>query len=193
MSLKSVADGKPGWRNRLKATRNALSHECRHGFSQRILARVCELPEIRLADTVFCFVSIGDEVDTRALINALQIVGKRVLVPSILPERRMIAVAFPGWSGLVPGALGILTPSDPIEFAGRIDVCITPGLGFSIAGGRLGYGRGYYDQWFTTHATGCRLAVAFECQVVADLPVNSSDEPVDLIATEERVIRVDRR
>lgn len=184
--------GKPGWRKRLKATRAALAAAHRRSFSQLILARVCELPELRLAGTVFCFVSLGDEVDTHGLIDVLQDAGKRILVPRILPEHRMIAVAFPGWTGLVPGTLGILTPPDSTEFAGPIDVCITPGLGFNMAGGRLGYGRGYYDEWFATHDATCRLGVAFECQLAAELPMNAGDMPVDLIATEERIIRIDR-
>ncbi|MGH8246659.1 MAG: 5-formyltetrahydrofolate cyclo-ligase [Gammaproteobacteria bacterium] len=183
---------KPALRERLKAVRAGLSAERRGTFSQRIRARVSELPEVRRAVTVFCFVSAADEVDTHMLIDILQDAGKRILVPRILPERRMIAVIFPGWLELEPGALGIPTPRAVIEFKGRIDVCITPGLGFSIAGARLGYGRGYYDRWFAAHDGGCRLALAFECQLVPDLPVNAGDMPVQLIATEERLIRIDR-
>jgi 5-formyltetrahydrofolate cyclo-ligase len=104
----------------------------------------------------------------------------------------MLAIEFPGWSALKPGTLGIPAPVSDRAFEGRVDVVITPGVGFTAAGDRLGMGKGYYDRWFAAHDYGLSVAICFECQLVAELPVSETDVPVDLIVTEQRVIRTAR-
>lgn len=166
----------------------ALADEARSVLGRRILARILELPETQAARTVFCFVSHGDEVDTHALIDHLLQSGKRVVIPRILPERRMIAVPFPGWKELVPGTLGIPAPAGDAAFEGTVDLCITPGLAFTVDGGRLGHGRGYYDRWLAEHAPIITVAPAFECQVVRELPMAAHDVRIDMVATEDRLL-----
>jgi len=189
MSQTARVEAKARLRRQLQAARAALSPALRRDFSERIRARVLAIPEVRHGATVFCFISHGTEADTHALLDALLRDGKTIVVPHVLPEHRMIAVRFGGWTDLRPGTLGIPTPTRAVEFSGDIDVCITPGIGFSVCGQRLGHGRGYYDQWFAGHAVRCKVAVAFECQLLAALPVNAHDVPVDAIATEQRLIR----
>jgi 5-formyltetrahydrofolate cyclo-ligase len=73
----------------------------------------------------------------------------------------------------------------------RIDVVITPGLAFDRAGRRLGYGGGHYDRYLTRlGAHAARVGIGFTAQVVDAIPAEATDEPVDVIVTDERVIRV---
>ena len=65
---------------------------------------------------------------------------------------------------------------------------ITPGLGFTYGGYRIGYGRGYYDKWFAKHTVKHKIAPAFERQILEDLKVSELDIPVDKIVTEDRMI-----
>jgi 5-formyltetrahydrofolate cyclo-ligase len=146
------------------------------------------LEALQAAQVVFCFVAYGSEVDTRPLLHSLLAGGGMLLVPKIIGRERMIAVPLHDWHDLEPGQLGILTPTANEEWTGKVDVCVTPGLGFTATGKRLGFGRGYYDQWFETHETGLRVGVAFDCQVVPELPCGEHDMPVDRIVTESKVI-----
>lgn len=151
------------------------------------------LPEVVDARSAFVFISHGSEVSTRRLLDDLLDRGVRISVPKVVDTRRMAAVRFPGWDDLVPGALGIPSPPSSAPDPVAPDVVITPGLAFTPKGDRLGYGGGYYDRWFQEHPSPLRVAVTFDVQVLDSLPVHEGDMPVDLIVTEERVVRAGRR
>lgn len=138
--------------------------------------------------TVFCYLSTPSEVDTRPVIDALLAAGATVLVPSLVDRTTMIATEFPGWSALVTGALGIPSPPDGVAHGGTIDAVLVPGLAFSTAGGRLGYGAGYYDRWLAGHPEALRIGLCFESQLLADLPLADHDEPLDYLITERRLL-----
>lgn len=173
-------------REYLKQTRGTLSPEQRREFDRAIHARL--QAQVEAAGTVFCYVSTGVEVNTRVIIDQLRQLGKTVLIPRIIDRERMIAVRFDGWDKLQAGQLGILTPANNGEWQSRIDLCITPGLGFTPDGKRIGFGKGYYDKWFAAHPSTARTAICYECQIVDDMPITGTDVLVEKIITEKRVI-----
>jgi len=183
---------KQDWRARLKQARAALSVAERAAASARIRERVLAEEAVRRSRTVFCFVSQGNEVDTHPLIDALAGDGRTILVPKITGPEGMLAIEFPGWPALQPGTLGIPAPVSGRVWPGPVDVVITPGLGFTAEGHRLGMGKGYYDRWFAAHDYGLSIAIGFESQLVAGLPVSATDIPVDLVVTDRRVLRTGR-
>jgi len=92
--------------------------------------------------------------------------------------------------------LGVLEPEagDPLEVADLREgggVVVVPGLAFDEGGGRLGRGGGHYDR-FLREARGAApieaIGVAFELQIVAEVPRFDHDERVDRIVTEARGI-----
>ncbi len=177
-------------RAKLKQIRAVIPAEIRAEHSQAILQKLTTLDEIQAAQSIFLFISYGNEVHTHDLLKYFLKQGKTLAVPKILPEKTMIAVPFSRWEELIPGELGILTPPGDIPYSGDFDVVITPGLGFTPQGHRIGYGRGYYDKWFASHYTGHKIAIAFEKQIIEELPIDATDVPVDMIVTEKRVIRL---
>ena len=100
------------------------------------------------AATVFCYVSFGSEIETLPLIKHI-LKEKTLCVPYCTDKTgNMIAVKIDSLDDLLPGSFGILEPKNPLEFdKSLIDVCIVPGLGFDKQGGRIGYGKGYYDRF----------------------------------------------
>ena len=180
------AQEKARLREFLKQKRGGLPRRLRPELDRAIRERVLE--QAAPVGTVFCYVSAEPEVDTRNIIDCLREAGKTVLVPKILNREKMIAVEFDGWDGLRVGQLGILTPDTDEAWPGEADLCITPGLGFTPDGRRIGYGRGYYDKWFAAHPRSARVALCYECQVVDDMPTTDTDVRVEKIITEERVI-----
>lgn len=71
-------------------------------------------------------------------------------------------------------------------------VLIVPLVAFDRHGGRLGYGGGFYDRTLAQlRAAGPVTAIGFAwaAQEDADLPLEATDEPLDLIVTEAGVIR----
>ncbi|MEX2515369.1 MAG: 5-formyltetrahydrofolate cyclo-ligase [Gammaproteobacteria bacterium] len=175
------------------AKRDALSEGSRAEASRLILARLHNLPVMQTARSIFVFVSYASEVDTHPLIDQLLEIGREIAVPKIVDKTTMLAVPIKGWEDLQPDRLGILSPIAATASDGPFDVVITPGVAFTETGQRLGYGRGYYDRWFSQHPSAGKVALTFEAQIVPELPTGEYDLPVDLIVTEKRLIRPHRK
>ena len=188
--IRNLEIEKKNLRLMLKSRRAGLVPELRQEYSQRITEKILSLPEIINARTIFTYISCGTELDTHPLINALLDSGKQLAVPKILDRETMVAVQFEDWGQLKPAELGILAPTITEPMEARFDVVITPGLGFTESGDRIGFGAGYYDRWFDRNPDVCKIAPAFEVQLVKDIPVDEYDQPVDQIITETRNILV---
>jgi len=103
-------------------------------------------------------------------------------------------LSFRGWhpgARMIPGAFGALVPRAGAQLVP--EVLIVPLLAFDAAGQRLGYGGGFYDRTLARlRAAGPVLAVGFAWaaqQQPGALPAGSTDQPLDVVVTEERVIR----
>lgn len=186
----NLDEDKKRLRNKLKQSRAAISANQLAKLSEQISVFLHEIDAFTQAKTLFCYVSYLNEVDTHPLIDYCLRHEKAIFVPKIIGKTKMIAVEVANMSELVPDKMGILTPQSNQAHTGPFDIAITPGLGFTANGERLGYGRGYYDRWFATHQTGLKIGIAFECQIVAELPTDKTDIPVDIIVTDERVIHI---
>ncbi len=93
---------------------------------------------------------------------------------------------------LNPGPRDILQPDEsrckvvPID---KIDIAIIPAVALDEKGGRIGSGNGYYDRLIPRLAiTTRKVALAFEEQIIPQVPIESHDKHVDIIITENRVI-----
>lgn len=94
------------------------------------------------------------------------------------PDCEMVAGEF---GAEVPGHLEWLVP----------EVLIVPLVAFDRRCGRLGYGGGFYDRTLAgLRARGTVVAVgfAFAAQEAEVLPLEPTDQPLDLIVTESEVI-----
>lgn len=180
-------------RTHLRQIRSGLPASLRLSHSRLIHGHLYGLDEVIAAESAFIYISYASEVDTHAIIRLFTDEGKSLAVPRILDANRMIAVPFRSWEDLKPDAMGILTPETTTPYSGPLDIAITPGLGFTIAGGRIGYGRGYYDKWFHANRVKTKIGLAYEAQLLEQLPTGNNDMSVDIIVTEKRVIRVINR
>ena len=175
-------------RARLKQNRRALPEEQRLAFNQAIHTRLLDQIDIKQAGSVFCYISTGDEVNTHPLIDQLVQLDKTVVIPKIIDGEKMIAVLFNNWRELRIGQLGILTLDEYSEWQSGVDMCITPGLGFTVDGKRIGFGKGYYDKWLAANPSASRVALCYECQIVDAIPTTETDLSMDKIITEKRLI-----
>ena len=150
---------------------------------------------------VFIYVHFRSEVQTLPMIKKLLESGKTVSVPVTLSKQsKIIAVALtdPG-NQLTPGYYGILEPTpETIASAtvapATIDTVIVPGSVFDNLGGRLGYGGGFYDRFLSLDAPQAqRVALAYELQMTAQVPVEPHDQCMDHVITEQLVYDCQRR
>jgi 5-formyltetrahydrofolate cyclo-ligase len=92
---------------------------------------------------------------------------------------------------MTDGTFGARIPANP-RFI-EPEILIVPLVAFSRAGGRLGYGGGFYDRSLEgLRAKRATLAIgfAFAAQEAEDLPLEPTDQPLDLIVTAQGVIEV---
>ena len=184
----TVSQQKAESRRALKTARANIPEVERIDYANSITEQVLKLGEIRDAKAIFIYISYATEVHTHHLIKRLLAAGKILAVPKIINSEYMQAETFSSWEDLVPGELGILTPANAEPYNEHFDVAIVPGLGFTLSGHRMGFGRGYYDKWFAQNDVKHKIALAFEAQLVDAIPVEDTDVPMEKIVTEQRVI-----
>ena len=178
-------------REQLKEQREALSKkECRER-SALIFENLVTLPEFFRADVVHTYISSKkNEVDTHEMIRLLLKHKKRVVVPiADKATKQMKHSELLSLSELVGGAYGILEPRMcrpvPIE---DLQVIIVPALAVDKKGNRLGFGAGFYDR-FLHDVQLPVIALAYDFQVVSEVPKEVTDVPVSFIVTENEIIR----
>ena len=153
--------------------------------SAAIAARLRSMPAYQAAETVFCFVGVGAEVDTRPLLKDALATGKRLCVPLCTGPGRMELRQIADLAQLVPGAYGIPAPleSCPAVPVDGVDFAVIPCLTCSHSGRRLGHGGGYYDRFLSQYRGGAVL-LCRERLIREEIPVESHDLPVPWVLTE---------
>ena len=139
------------------------------------------------AGVIAGFWPIRQEIDIRSLLHALYHRGNQVALP--VTGQRGEQLSFRIWrpsETLLPERFGTMRPEGEIVVP---DTLLIPLLAFDAAGGRLGYGGGFYDRTLAA-LPGCpRLGCAFAAQQVDAVPVGPYDVPMDAVATENGIIR----
>ncbi len=78
----------------------------------------------------------------------------------------------------------------PESLEAKLAMCfIVPGVAFDRSGHRLGRGGGYYDKLLSGVAAP-KIALAFSFQLLTMLPCESHDIVMDIIVTEQEIIRI---
>ncbi|MCX7427588.1 MAG: 5-formyltetrahydrofolate cyclo-ligase [Planctomycetia bacterium] len=162
--------------------------------SRRICGTLAARPEFLAARTVLFYVHFGDEVRTQAFLAETLRGDKRVAVPYCV-GRRLELFRLTDMNELAEGTFTILEPRPELRDrperrvdVAEVDLVVVPGVAFDARGGRLGHGQGYYDR-LLKHARpdATLVALAFECQMFAEIPVGPHDVVVDWVITEEHV------
>lgn len=183
---------KDALRRTLLSRRAALGAPTRADLASAALARLLELPEVDQAEVILASVSVRSEVSTMGLLEQVLASGKRLLVPYVAEDGRLAASVVTSLDDLRPGFKGIPEPRARMPVAAtEADVIVVPGVAFDSSCHRMGYGGGFFDAYLATAPRAWRIGLAFECQVVDEVPHLDHDEPMDMVVTEARVIRAD--
>lgn len=179
---------------REKAHANRNAQENKDELSRDIVARCMALPEYQRAKTVLFYIDVRSEVRTRNdLVNALS-GGKKIVVPYCV-DGELELFHLENYDELSLGMYRILEPMPELRSveAKRVDVkeidlIIVPGVAFDRRGGRTGHGKGYYDKLLEHARPDTPLvALAFECQLFDEIPMQDHDVFMDRVVTEKAV------
>ncbi|MFO7983166.1 MAG: 5-formyltetrahydrofolate cyclo-ligase [Desulfuromonadales bacterium] len=177
-------------RNDILARRRQLSFEECLAQSLRIQNRLLSAPEFRTSARLALYSPILNEVFTEKLFQQARQERMSVAYPRVRGEDlEFVLVSDPG--ALTHGAFGVMEPSGhELIVPGELDLVVVPGVAFDFSGYRLGYGKGFYDR--ALHDTAqrtVRAGVCYELQLVDVLPAERHDICMDLIVTENRILR----
>ena len=177
-------------RSRMRAVREALPGSACDARSAEITKRLFTLAEVDRATTILAFASIRNEVRTRASMQAAWAAGKRVALPRVVGDELRLHLV-DSETALVEGAFSVPEPpaTAAIVQPGDVDVALVPALAVDPRGYRIGYGGGYYDKLIPRLQRACTCAVAYDFQLIAEVPELPFDVAVDVVVTDERVIR----
>ena len=166
----------------VKAHWAACPSEERLARSARIMEVLASLPEFQTARTVLGYWSMAREVDTQAAIRQWA-VHKRILLP-VMEGEHLLLKPYTGEDDLVCHPWGVWEPASGEAVSIReVDLVITPGAAFDLEGGRLGYGKGFYDRLLGSPEAGrCRrVGVCFDFQWYDHVPREAHDVAVDRV------------
>ena len=178
-------------RKEILEKRKVHDPKLRAAQSQTITKALLNRKEFQEANKVLIYLSMEGEVVTDNLLDSAFELGKRVCVPVVDRKNGELLISeLPGPEiSFQPSSFGIREPAKEdlnVVPAGQIDLVVTPGLAFDRRGGRIGYGKGYYDRLFGRLSSQVpRIALAFDFQVLDSVPQSGDDVPVNVIITEK--------
>ncbi|MGW1775177.1 5-formyltetrahydrofolate cyclo-ligase [Streptomyces sp. NPDC002104] len=200
MTQNQPSRAKSDLRRELLAARRALSAETLRTAAGALSRTALHLPELSSAHTVAAYVSVGSEPGTHELLDALRAAGVRVLLPVLLPDNDLDWAAYEGPESLAeaahPGKMRLLEPAGPRlgpDAVTGADAVLLPGLAVDRRGMRLGRGGGSYDRVLErlerAGAHPALVVLLYDDEVVARVPEEPHDHPVQAVATPSGALR----
>ncbi|PVZ83050.1 5-formyltetrahydrofolate cyclo-ligase [Serratia sp. S1B] len=177
-------------RNEIRQRRRALPLQQQHRDAMQLVTRVTEHPRIQAAQHIALYLSFDGELDTGPLIKQLWLLGKQVYLPVLHPfsPGNLLFLHYTEQTMLVENRFKILQPTLDVRNVlplSQLAVVLTPLVAFDLQGQRLGMGGGFYDRTLQRWQYGgpYPIGLAYDCQQVATLPVESWDIPLPEIIT----------
>jgi 5-formyltetrahydrofolate cyclo-ligase len=192
--METAAQEKVALRKQMRAQLDAQSAADIRAKSAAIWERLSVMPEFAGATRLLLYVSTMKEVDTHGLIRQLLAMGRELFVPCFeTATQRYIASTLRDFDAdLAAGKFGILEPTPEAvrpAMSDEIDAALVPGLAFDEVGNRVGRGLGYFDR-LLQQTSGAKIALAFDFQLLDEVPAETHDLRMDFIVTETRVVNL---
>jgi len=185
----SIGEQKAALRRRVRDVLRRLSPAARLAASERACSRLPQERIWRDAQTVLLYSPLPDELDVVPLWREALTGGKVLSLPRFDAGRQLYVAGrvLDFTEDLEPGEFGITEPKAscaevPLK---QLDFILAPGVAFAWDGRRLGRGKGIYDRLLSS-VGGLKCGIAFDEQIVEDIPTEKHDIRLDYILTPTR-------
>jgi 5-formyltetrahydrofolate cyclo-ligase len=186
-----ILEAKRILRKQVQAELERMAPEARAAASAQARAILTAQPLWQQAQSVLFFAPLPEELDVWPLLAEALSAGKQVALPRFVAETRSyIACQIENPETEVEvGQFGIREPVvQCIRLASKcMDLILVPGVAFDLHGHRLGRGKGYYDRLLTA-VRGTACGVAFDQQLVPEIPIGPHDVRMNCLLTPTRWI-----
>ena len=184
MSKNSLRKRLLSWRRKIPVTERLEA-------SNRVVSHVVSwLAGHAHVQTVFLYAAWGSEIDVLALASAPSLSGHRFALPDARCDGSMCFRAWQAGDTLVPGLFEINVPgpqSPEVPSSGNTLVLV-PAVAVDRAGGRLGYGKGFYDRWLAAHPDVVTCGVVMQDFLLDKIPSENHDHPLNWVVTENGLV-----
>ena len=170
--------------NRFLAARKAHTDQQIDDWSRKIAETVTALPEYSNSRRILAYADYNHEVMTKYIIEAAWNDGKEVAVPKVVGQD-MVFYKLTDFAQLEKGYFGIPEPAGGEIVQWEDAMMVMPGVAFDRENHRVGYGGGFYDRFLEKHPCIRRVAVAFEFQMLPEVPTEPTDISPEIIVTEK--------
>lgn len=169
----------------MKAKRGELDLHEVNEKSSMICRRFTETTIYKNTEIIACYMPIKNEVDLCELIDKAFSDGKRICIPVTVGEDMYFSEIYSD-EAMEDGKFGIKEPENKRKI-NDIDVILTPGLAFDCYGGRIGWGKGYYDRAIKNSGA-LTVGICYEFQICDKVETEIHDCRMDYILTESELI-----
>lgn len=183
---------KQNLRNQFRRRRVSLDPADRSKWDNEITRRILDLPELQDSRVIFSYLANWGEVSTDETLKAALNGGKIVLTPD--PSHK--ALPADGCYQLESFNESPLTNkyNGPVCHMSEIDIYLVPGIAWDRKGFRIGFGGGYFDRLLEGRKKdSLAIGLAYDLQIVDSVPVESWDQQVDVLITNNETIQCTRR
>jgi 5-formyltetrahydrofolate cyclo-ligase len=159
--------------------------------SKIIGEKLFSLLEFKNSSYVMFYSSIRSEVRTDFMIERAIKDGYKVFLPKTNIEiKELIPLRVKNLKELERGAYNILEPKLSAEKidVDMLEIIIVPGVAFDENCYRIGYGGGFYDRFLKKVKNAKKIGLAYELQIIPEIPKEKNDVKLDIIITEKRII-----
>lgn len=182
----------------MKNTLRKKYKELRNNFkdgkicSEVVAEKFLASDEYKMCKSVFTFLNFGSEICTDIIIKKALSDKKLVALPYMTGNlHEMVFIKIKSLNDLCKNKIGIYEPvydTENIAVSDESTIIIVPGLVFDKNGYRIGYGGGYYDKYLSENKYMLSVGLAFDFQLIDDVPYEEFDVKTDMIITDRRVI-----
>ena len=177
-------------RKRLRGVRKTTPAEACAERSRALVTRLEAHPSVVAAKSIALFwpIEARHEVDLRSLDTTLRGRGVRIAYPSIDADTNVMSFRFvDDVTVMDEKGFGFREPALDAPEASAVDVVIVPAVAVDPTGHRIGYGAGYYDRTLPKYVPpGVSIAVAYDWQLVAEVPATEHDVRCQWVVTDLR-------
>lgn len=188
----SIGERKRALRSAALSERDSLGREDLFALGGLAQARALEFAPYRMARAIALYSPIQNEVATERIRDHALSSGKKVFYPKLAGPNSVELAQICSAGDLVSGRFGILEPAgiaSALTPKTEATLVFVPGVAFDSAGNRLGRGIGWYDRLLKiVGRPAVFAALAYEFQIIAEVPTEPWDEKMDYIITETRII-----
>ena len=170
-------------RKTMLALRDAMASDEKEKIDSDICAQIERIITNKQLKVVHTYLPMGSEINITPLIEKMLASGITVVNPKALKQRKLQNLVLRSLSELEDGIYGTQHPASGIEYTGKIDLFIIPGLAFDKENYRLGYGSGYYDTFLATQPDAYKLGICYPFQLVEKVPTEPHDIQLNEIVT----------